>query len=285
GVLTGFDASGHIAEETQNAGLVAARGLFWGCVASALGAFPVLILFLFCSPSLDTLFSLAAPQPFVLIYELALGKGGQVVMTVVASLGLLINSSVAVVAASRLIYAVARDGVLPGSKWIGKVDKNGNPSNSVYFIWAVSAILLCTSLPSQVAFTSLVSAGAVPTIAAYALIPILRLIFTPHNFSRGKWSLGRWSRPFCVIAAVWNLFLMCVILSPYTFPVTAETFNFACVIFGAVTIFGFLAWWWTPEEMWLRGEVVGKMWENTRNKSEKNVAIEKEEEEDKEMST
>lgn len=45
--------------------------------------------------------------------------------------------SVCIVAASRLISSVARDGILPGSSWIGKVDKNGMPTNAVYFIWMV----------------------------------------------------------------------------------------------------------------------------------------------------
>ena len=51
---------------------------------------PLIILFLFCSPELDVLFGLDAPQPFVTIYELALGRGGQVVMTLVAIIGLFI---------------------------------------------------------------------------------------------------------------------------------------------------------------------------------------------------
>lgn len=43
-----------------------------------------------CSPDLDTLFGIAAPQPFVVIYDLALGRGGQIVMTTVAIVGLFI---------------------------------------------------------------------------------------------------------------------------------------------------------------------------------------------------
>jgi len=174
GVLTGFDASGHVAEETQQASLKAARGIFWGCVATGVLAFPTLLLFLFCSPSLDVLFGLAAPQPFVLLYSAALGRGGQFVLTIIAIVGLFVNTSVAIVAASRLVFAVARDGVLPGSKWIGYVDADGQPRHAVHFIGIVSAVLLCTILPSAVAFTSLVSAGAVPTICAYGLIPLCR---------------------------------------------------------------------------------------------------------------
>ncbi|KEI37553.1 uncharacterized protein L969DRAFT_52636, partial [Mixia osmundae IAM 14324] len=251
GVMTGFDAAGHIAEETQGASFRAARGIFWGCAATGILAFPVLILFLFCSPSLDVLFALDAPQPFVNLYALALGNGGQIVMTVVAIIGLFMNTSIAIVAASRLIYAIARDGVLPGSSWIGKVDKNGQPRNAVLFIWLVSAVLVCTILPSQVAFTSLVSAGAVPTITAYALISGARVFCTPHKYRDAKWNNGRFSLLFCWIAMIWSLFLTAVLFSPYQFPVTAQTFNFGPIIWAAVTIMGIVSYLVVPESAWL----------------------------------
>ncbi|KAM0746497.1 gamma-aminobutyric acid transporter [Meredithblackwellia eburnea MCA 4105] len=259
GVLTGFDASGHIAEETVNASLYAARGIFWSCVVSGVLAFPLLLLFLFCSPSLDTLFALETPQPFVQIYTLALGRGGQMVMTIVAIVGLFINTSLAITAASRLVFAIARDGILPGSKWIGKVDSKGQPRNAIIFIGIVSGVLLCTILPSTVAFTSLVSAGGVPTIAAYALVPTLRLIFTRGDFADAKWSNGRFSTIFCVISAVWNTFLLTVLFSPYEWPVTAQNFNFSSVIFGAVTIFGIISWWIVPEANWLSRRAIGRV--------------------------
>lgn len=228
GVLTGFDASGHVAEvreavqivrqslvlirwfggssaqETKSASITAARGIFWSCVASGVLGTPIIFLFLVCSPPLDDLFSYAAPQPFVILYQQALGKGGQMVMTIVAILGLWMNIAVCLVAASRLAFAIARDGVLPGSKWIGKADAEGGPRNAVIFVGSIAGFLLCFILPSPVAFTSLVSAGAIPTIAAYSLIPALRLIFTPHAFKDARWSNGRFSKPFCYIAIFWN---------------------------------------------------------------------------------
>jgi hypothetical protein len=36
------------------------------------------------------------------------------------------------------------------------------------------------------------------------LIIILRLLFTPGEFSHAKWSNGVLSRPFCVVAFLWN---------------------------------------------------------------------------------
>ena len=104
--MTGFDASGHIAEETKHARydakyfvlhekadlshrVVAARGIFGSAVATGICGFTTAILFLFCTPDIDILFSLNAPQPFVQIYALALGRGGSVFMTIIAAIGLI----------------------------------------------------------------------------------------------------------------------------------------------------------------------------------------------------
>lgn len=92
------------------------------------------------------------------------------------------------------------------------------------FIFA--AALLCTILPSQVAFTSLVSAGGVPTIAAYGLIGILRLTMTPNSFRSSKFRLGPFRLPFYLITAVFNAIVFAVMISPFYFPVTAQSFNF-----------------------------------------------------------
>jgi hypothetical protein len=43
-------------------------------------------------------------------------------------------------------------------------------------------------------------------------------------------------------------------ISPFCFPVTAATFNFACVIFGTVTVFAILTWYFTPADQWLSRE-------------------------------
>ncbi|KAJ7590559.1 gamma-aminobutyric acid transporter [Mycena floridula] len=254
GTLTGFDASGHIAEETKNASVVAAKGIFTSALATGVLGFITAILFLFCTPDLNTLFD--APQPFVQIYAMALGKGPSVFMTAIAVLGLILNTTIAIVASSRLVFAVARDGVLPFSSWIGRVTPAGQPANAVTVIFIFAALILCTILPSQVAFTSLVSAGGVPTIAAYGLIALLRFTMTPDEFQSSAFRLGRFKKWFYGAAVLFNGLIFAVMISPFFFPVTSETFNFAPVIFGAVTILGVISWWLTPEQNWLRKEQV-----------------------------
>ena len=92
GILVGFEASGHISEETRNASLTSARGIFSSAAASAILGFPVVILFLFCLPSVDIIYNFTAPQPFVQIYALALGRGGHIFMNIICIVGLILVS-------------------------------------------------------------------------------------------------------------------------------------------------------------------------------------------------
>lgn len=61
------------------------------------------------------------------------------------------------------------------------------------------------------------------------------------------------------VAFIWNTYLAGVLFSPLYFPVTAESFNYSPVIFGAITIFGILTWWFTPEDQWLPSARLGKL--------------------------
>merc|ERR1712093_600496 len=73
---------------------------------------------------------------------------------------------------------------------------------------------------------------------------------------------GRFSTPFLWISLIWNTFLLTTLISPYYFPVTADTFNYAPVIFGAVTIFGFVAYLTFPEEKWLSNRQIQMVKDN-----------------------
>lgn len=96
------------------------------------------------------------------------------------------------------------------SGWIGRVDSQGQPKNAVTVIYIFGATVLCTILPSQVAFYSLVSAGGVPTIAAYGLISLLRLTQTPDNFQSSYFYLGRYRKLLYLVAVLFNALIVAV---------------------------------------------------------------------------
>jgi translation initiation factor 5B len=70
--------------------IVAGKGILFSAAATGILGFITTILFLFCTPDLGTLFALDAPQPFVQLYALALGKKASIFMTIIAVLGLIV---------------------------------------------------------------------------------------------------------------------------------------------------------------------------------------------------
>ena len=133
------------------------------------------------------------------------------------------NTSIVVIAASRLIFSVARDGVLPLSRWISQVGKDGQPRHAVTVIFIVAALLLCSILPSTVAFTSLVSAGGLPLIASYGLIGLMRLTQTRTKFRSTRFKLGSFSTFFYAATAISNALIFTVSLYEFR-PFNNSTF-------------------------------------------------------------
>lgn len=76
--------------DTWFSSVIAAKGILMSAIATGVLGFITTILFLFCTPGLDTVFALNAPQPFVQIYALALGKKASIFMTILAVLGLIL---------------------------------------------------------------------------------------------------------------------------------------------------------------------------------------------------
>ncbi|KAJ5621559.1 hypothetical protein N7528_006342 [Penicillium herquei] len=254
--LVGEDASGHVAEETVSAKKAAAKGVFWATVASAVCGFPIIILFLFCMPSIDVFYDTSAPQPFINMYALALGPRAHVVMTIISMIGAILNTSISLVAASRLVFAVARDGIFPFSHVLARVSKSKQPHNAVIFISTIAALLLCTQLASQVAFSSLISTSAAGSIAAYGLVGLGRTFVTRKSFQPGIWNLGKFGVAAAVITFMWNGFAFSILCAPEyansEIDKDSSLFNYAIVIMGGVTILALAEWWRKSQDDWFQ---------------------------------
>ncbi|KAJ5692656.1 hypothetical protein N7462_002079 [Penicillium macrosclerotiorum] len=254
--LVGEDASGHVAEETISAKKAAAKGVFWATVASALCGLPIIILFLFCMPSIETFYDTTAPQPFINMYAMALGPHAHVVMTIVSMIGAILNTSISLVAVSRLVFAVARDGVFPFSDVLSRVSKSKQPHNAVIFISTIAALLLCTQLPSQVAFSSLISTSAAGSIAAYGLVGLGRTFITRKTFRPGFWDMSWFGVVAAVVTFIWNGFAFAVLCAPQysnaAIDQDSSLFNYAIVIMGGVTIIALAEWWRKSKEEWFQ---------------------------------
>jgi amino acid transporter len=115
-------------------------------------------------------------------------------------------------ATSRLLFALARDRMLPGSRWLAFVaEGHRTPRNAILFIWAVSSAVVL-GLPSLDIITQI---SAVAGYLGYAGIVLAALCSAPPP-AVGGFRLGR-ARPWIGGAAlIWVLGVVAALTIPAT---------------------------------------------------------------------
>lgn len=68
-----------------------------------------------------------------------MGEAGVIILGVAVIGGIITGIIGNTIAASRILYAIAKDDILP--KWFKKTNRDGNPVNAIIFIMAISAII------------------------------------------------------------------------------------------------------------------------------------------------
>ncbi|WP_051229371.1 amino acid permease [Paludibacterium yongneupense] len=210
--ITGFDASAHTAEETVNAKVTVPRSMLHAVLWSVLFGY-----ILICS------FVLAMHNPAA-----AAKDGGSVVFNLLAGLPIPVALKstlyIAIVVAnylcalacvtstSRMVFAFARDGGLPGSHWLRRVSpRYKSPVNAV---WTVAVLSVAATLYSP-AFTALAAGCAMFLYVSYAM-PIAAGLFAEGKTwtDFGPFRLGALSKPFAAITVLGVLGLIFIALQP-----------------------------------------------------------------------
>lgn len=210
--LAGYDASAHVTEETVDPGRRAPIGILMAVVLSIVFGFLMLVAVTLSIPDLDKITSLGDAS-FLEIFKLVLGETWGRAIVFLVSGAMWLCGLASMTSASRMIYAFSRDGGLPFSKILSKVDtKYQTPANA---IWALSffALLLVFFV------SNLSEVVSIATIALYLsyIIPIAtRLIqgLRGHKARIGPWSLGKYSTFVSVLAVIWVGFITVIFTLP-----------------------------------------------------------------------
>ncbi|TMP99826.1 MAG: amino acid permease [Verrucomicrobia bacterium] len=248
---TGYDASAHTIEETKNARVSAPWGIYLSVAVS--GFFGYLMLAFVTLAIGDLRATAAATNPFIYIFEQALGaRFGHVVLWIV-TVAMWFCGLSCVTSTSRMIFAFARDHGMPLSSRWAHVSRRWRTPAAAVWLAAVLAFLLVGLVFGAVQasrwqtrikpfdFSTVYQAvTGISTIGLYLSygIPLLlkarsarRGLWTPR--ANGPWSLGNWSGPVNVIALIWIAFITVL----FVLPPNELT---GCVFAGALALmFGF----------------------------------------------
>ena len=196
--ITGFDASAHTSEETNNAASAVPRGMINAVLYSAIFGYIMICAFVLAMPSMDE----AAKQGWGIFGWLMAGSGMPVFLKNVLYIGIVVANYLCALAGltstSRMIYAFARDGGLP------KALRQVHPEyrTPVNAIW-IGALLSFLSTLYAPAFFVLSAGCAVFLYISYAM-PIIAGLFAEGSSwkHKGPFNLGVWSRPIAVLSLI-----------------------------------------------------------------------------------
>ncbi|KAK7682057.1 hypothetical protein QCA50_015021 [Cerrena zonata] len=259
--LTGFDASAHMTEETHNAAVAGPVGIIMAIgVSAVLGWFLILGL-LFSIQDLDGTVGSATGQPVAQIFLDTVGDKGAIVLMVIVIGAMFFCGTFSITSNSRMMYAFARDGGIPGHSFFHKVDaKRQSPVRAVWLACTLSFILALPSLGSAVAFSAATSIATIGLYISYA-IPILLRVVNRSSFVRGPFHLGPFSYPVAVLACLWIAFISIAFILPQVNPVNDQTLNYSIVAVGIVIAYS-MGFWVVSARKWFTGPVNQLLVEN-----------------------
>ncbi|KAG6331475.1 hypothetical protein ID866_7617 [Astraeus odoratus] len=199
----------------------------------------------FCmGTDIEYLLSSPIGQPMAQIFFNSFGQKGTLILWsfVVIAQYVLIE---AVLAASRQAFAFSRDGALPFSSTLCRVNKSTHtPINAVWFVVISAALLGLLAFVGTQAINAVFAITVNALYIAYAT-PIVARWLGDNNFEPGPFNLGNLSLPVAMIAVSFMVFMNIVFFFPQVPTVNGTNMNYTVVVLCCVLVLS-LVWYYLP---------------------------------------
>jgi amino acid transporter len=242
-IFYGFESAGDISEETRNAGRQVPRAmrlaLIWGGIASFVLTGALLLAMPAGAGTVLTTLEHGG-VPYILG---SLPSGLQETMLGLIILAFFSCGTSVQGAGSRLAFSYARDGALPGSKWISAVSERfKTPANALFAGALITVVfvgfefasptrnlkILWFTWPADTnVLVSLVSFGISGIYLSFLLTVIGSMIARARGWvPAGRFRLGRWAWPVSVVAAVYLGLMLANVVAPTGLSSARAYFNY-----------------------------------------------------------
>lgn len=214
---TGFDASANTAEETVQAHLNSAWGIFLSVAVSAVAGYVLLLILTWCIPPGKLAETANDAYPVLYIVDHNLNAFCANLIAVVIGGAMWLCGCSGLTSMARTWYAFARDDGMPGAALIKQVNpRYGTPIWSI-LVTSVLVVMICMY---AAAFSVVTSISTITLYLAY-IIPIY-LNWRNKRRQQGEyttpltapWSLGRWGNLINGLAIGWTFFILLVFSIP-----------------------------------------------------------------------
>ena len=223
--ITGYDACAHLTEETREASMGAAKGIWRAIFYSAIGGWILLLCFLFAATNVDAINKNPFNYVVVAIFQTSLGLTAFKIVMIISTVGQFFCGGSGMTSASRMTYAFSRDHAIPGWQLWSKVTKSRAPANATMLIAVASAVVAIPALKGNtyktpVAFFAQTAITVIGLYIAY-VIPIYLRWRMGDAFVAGPWTLGnkyKWMAPIAIVEVIIATIYFCLPFGPSGIP-------------------------------------------------------------------
>jgi amino acid transporter len=216
--ITGYDASAHISEETNDAAEAAPKGVWRSVFYSAVIGWAVLLALTFAATHVSAINAAGGTSQSII--ETALSSSAAKAVLVISTVGQLFCGMACVTSASRMTFAFSRDGAVPGHNLWRRLNHRQTPTWAVAFVCGFAMIITIpaywgTHAGLPVAFLAVTSIAVIGLYIAYA-IPVYLRWRMGDKFQTGPWTLGAKYKWINLIAIVWVILCVIIFCLPFT---------------------------------------------------------------------
>ncbi|HXA34710.1 MAG TPA: amino acid permease [Steroidobacteraceae bacterium] len=188
----GFEACGDVAEETPDASRQIPKAMRMTIYIGGAAALWVCLAFVLSIKDMNAAISGADKDPIVTLLRDAMGEAGfraVIVVVLVSFISCLLSLQAA---ASRLVFAYARDQMIFGSKFLSRMSPGHHvPSNALVVMGAIPAVIALSAMWLQDAIATIISFAAVGIYIAFQMIVLGALIARAKGWRpSGPFTLG-----------------------------------------------------------------------------------------------
>ena len=203
----GFEACGDVAEETPDASRTIPKSMRLTIYVGGVAALWVCLGFVLAVPDVGAVMSGKDKDPVVTVLKAAMGDNGFRAVIVVVSVSFISALLSLQAAASRLLFAYARDEMIVGSEHLRHLSPGRHiPAKALLVAGAVPGLIALSALWLQDAIATIISFAAVGIYIAFQMIVVAALVARVRGWRpAGPFTLGAWGWPVTVAALAYGL--------------------------------------------------------------------------------
>lgn len=203
----GFEACGDVAEETPNAGRIIPKSMRLTIYVGGVAALWVCLGLVLAVPDVGAVMSGKDKDPVVTILKAAMGETGLRIVIAIVTVSFISALLSLQAAASRLLFAYARDEMIVGSAHLRNLSLGRHiPAEALLVAGAVPALIAISAQWLENAIATIISFASVGIYIAFQMIVVAALVARGRGWRPGgSFRLGAWGWPVNIAALVYGL--------------------------------------------------------------------------------